>query len=404
NGKSSVLEDGKQIIENIKFDISAKDDLTYSDVFNSFMEESNILYVMHKLNTALIPKTKQSEWNKFQYLATILANDTSYPRYSEMIEKFEKKRKENLQPIISDLLQNNPEIKTTLEGTINAIKLLSTTENVVMLNEMHWNPNHRIFATQLLKPLKENGYNYLAVEAVNQVFVADLNDRTFPTKNTGYYTREPFFGLFLRKAIEMGFKIVAYDDFESETRERTQAEDLNKIFIEKPNAQVFVYAGIDHILENNSNNKKMAQYFKEIAGINPVTIDQVELVGNEENEVLFLTSDLVPKNKNINSDVDYFLINNLKPSLDMVFDKSELSNYNVDLSDLKNIQQQEIYVSVFMSSEYEKYKSRAIPIFNKILNVGTEQISLLLPVGNFEVKIWDVNNNLISSSEIEVSK
>src|SRR5690606_11359485 len=30
NGKSSVLEDGKQIIENIKFDISAKDDLTYS--------------------------------------------------------------------------------------------------------------------------------------------------------------------------------------------------------------------------------------------------------------------------------------------------------------------------------------------------------------------------------------
>ena len=148
----------------------------------------------------------------------------------------------------------------------------------------------------------------------------------------------------------------------------------------------------------------MAQYFKEITGINPVTIDQVELVGNEENEVLFLTSDLVPKNKNINSDVDYFLINNLKPSLDMVFDKSELSNYNVDLSDLKNIQQQEIYVSVFMSSEYEKYKSRAIPIFNRIMKVGTKQISLLLPVGNFEVKIWDVNNNLISSSEIEVSK
>src|SRR5690606_1767890 len=136
-------------------------------------------------------------------------------------------------------LQNNPEIKTTLEGTINAIKLLSTTENVVMLNEMHWNPNHRIFATQLLNPLKENGYNYLAVEAVNLDFVADLNDRTFPTKNTGYYTREPFFGLFLRKAIDMDFKIVAYDEFGTENRERTQAENLNKIFTEDPNAKVF---------------------------------------------------------------------------------------------------------------------------------------------------------------------
>lgn len=319
NMKSSVLEDGKHIIDNARFDISAKDDLTYSNVFNSYMGENNILYVMHKLNTAPIPYSKQSEWSKFQYLATILANDTNYPRYSEMTEKFEENRKKHLQPIISEIIQKNPEIETALEGTINTIKTISANENIVMLNEMHWNPNHRILATQLLNPLKENRYNYLAVEAVNQDFVADLNDRTFPTKNTGYYTREPFFGLFLRKAIEMGFKIVAYDDFESENRERTQAENLNQIFKEDPKAKVFVYAGIDHILEYSVNSKKMAQYFKEITGINPVTIDQVELVGNEENEVLFFPSGLIPKNININSDVDYFLINKLKPSLNMFF-------------------------------------------------------------------------------------
>lgn len=404
NGKSSVLEDGNQLIDAVKFDVSAKDDLNYSDVFNSYMDESNILYVVHKLNTAPIPSSKQSEWAKFQFLATILSNDTDYPIYLEIIEKFEENRKKHLKPIISEILQKNPETEITLKGTIEEIKSISKNENVIMLNEMHWLPNHRIFATQLLNPLKENGFKYLAVEAVTQDFVADLNNRTFPTKNTGYYTREPFFGLFIRKAIEMGFKIVAYDEFEVENRERAQAENLNKIFTEDPDAKVFVYAGIDHILENNADNKRMAQYFKEITGINPITIDQVELVGNEEIEVLFFPSSLVPKNKNINSDVDYFLINNLKPSLNMIFDKNELSNYTIELSDIKNIQKQELYVSVFISNEYKKYKSQAVPVFNKIFQVESKEISLLLPIENFQVKIWNVNNELLFSHQIEVTK
>ncbi|MDN3723635.1 hypothetical protein QRD02_04525 [Aequorivita sp. SDUM287046] len=401
NAKSSVIEDAQQIIENVKFEISVKDDLTYSDVFNSYMGVSNILYVIDKFDTAPIPNTKQSEWMKFQYLATLLANDTSYPTYSEIITKFEKNREEHLKPIISDIIQENPDVEKTLEGTIQKIKFLAKEEKVVMLNEMHWLPKNRILATELLKPLKENGYNFLAVEAVNKDFIEGLNNRKFPTKNTGYYAREPFFGLFIRKALEMGYTIVAYDEFETDNREKAQAISLSKIIENDPSAKVFVYAGIDHILENNAN-KRMAQYFKEITDIDPLTIDQVELGGSEENETVFFPSGLVPKDKNINSGVDYFLINNLKPSLNMVFKNSKLSNFKIDLSELKNIQKEELYASIFILSEYEKYKSQAIPILNKIIKSEVKELSLLLPIGNFQVKVWNENNDVLLSRQIEV--
>ena len=400
----SLFADAKSFINSFDFNLSIKYDLTYTDIFNSYKDESNILFVMHKLNTAPIPYTERSEWTKFQYLATLLANDTSYPTYAEMIEKFEENRKEHLKPIISEVLNKNPNVETTLEGTIDTIKMLSANEKVLMLNEMHWNPKDRIFATKLLQPLKENGYHYLAVEALSLDFVADLNKRKFPTKNTGYYTREPFFGLFIRKAIEMGFKLVAYDEFGTENREKIQAENLNKIFIEDPNAKVFVYAGIDHILENNSKNKRMAEHFKELSGINPLTIDQVELMGNEKSEALFFPSGFVPKNKNINSDVDYFFINNIETSLNNFFNKDQLLKYNVKIDELEPYANQEVYLSVYILNEYNKYKSQAISIFNKIMKIKDKEITLLLPIGKYEFKIYDINNKLISSRQIEVIK
>src|SRR5690606_37224012 len=181
------------------------------------------------------------------------SNVTEYPVYSEIIEKFEEKRKKHLKPIISEVLQKHTGIEKNLEETINHIKSLAANEKIIMLNEMHWTPRHRIFATKLLEALKENGYTYLAVEAVNQDFVSDLNNRKYPTKNSGYYTREPFFGLFIRKAMDMGFAIVGYDEFETDNREKAQAVNLDKIFLKDTHAKVFVYAGIDHILENNAN-------------------------------------------------------------------------------------------------------------------------------------------------------
>jgi len=403
NGRSSVFADTEQIINSVRFDASIEDELSYTDIFNVYKDDSNILFAVHKLNTAPIPKTRQSEWVKFQYLATLLSNVTEYPVYSEIIEKFEEKRKKHLKPIISEVLQKHTGIEKNLEETINHIKSLAANEKIIMLNEMHWTPRHRIFATKLLEALKENGYTYLAVEAVNQDFVSDLNNRKYPTKNSGYNTREPFFGLFIRKAMDMGFEIVGYDEFETDNREKAQAVNLDKIFLKDPHAKVFVYAGIDHILENNANGRRMAEHFREISGIDPLTIDQVELVGFENNEVIFIPSDLVPKNKNINSDVDYFLINNISHTLNQIFDEKDIEHKRFSIEELKPYKNQEIFFSIYFLDEYLKSKSNSVPVLNKIVRVTNEELSLVLPLGNYQIKIWDEADNLIFSNQIEIN-
>jgi len=61
----------------------------------------------------------------------------------------------------------------------------SKTEEIIILNELHHNPSHRIFARSLLKGLYKNGYRYLGLEALNDV---QINQRNFATLESGYYT------------------------------------------------------------------------------------------------------------------------------------------------------------------------------------------------------------------------
>lgn len=71
--------------------------------------------------------------------------------------------------------------------------------NILMINEAHHIPYHRIFASELLDTLYKNGYRYLAVEALNNENIKSLN------------YKEPFFKKYLEKAKELGFKLIAYD-------------------------------------------------------------------------------------------------------------------------------------------------------------------------------------------------
>ncbi|MCF6350973.1 MAG: hypothetical protein L3J23_08100 [Flavobacteriaceae bacterium] len=93
NSNLSILQDGKSIINSMKFDNSIKDELTYMKIFNTYKEESNILFVMNKFDKAPITKTKKSEWMKFQLLTTVLCKDNEYYRYKKLIKKFEVGKK-----------------------------------------------------------------------------------------------------------------------------------------------------------------------------------------------------------------------------------------------------------------------------------------------------------------------
>jgi hypothetical protein len=158
-------------------------------------------------------------------------------------------------------------------------------ERVIMFNEAHHMPLHRAFILSLLPELKKQGFNYLALEALNYLDENNLNRRKSVTQSTGTYTAEPVYAELINLALTMGFKIIAYEEkgFCSESgidcrmkREKEQAVNLSNFIKTDSTAKVIVIAGYDHIMENNSF-KMMAQYFQENTMINPLTIDQVDM-------------------------------------------------------------------------------------------------------------------------------
>lgn len=409
-----LILDAEQIINTVRFDTLIKSELTYQKIFYNYIDNDNYLYIKNKFETAPIKQSEKSDWNKFQYLATVLSHDASNKEHKKLLDNFEIDRKIYFQKKIDSLLINNEGIITSKNAVIEKIATLARSNKIVMLNENHWYPNHRILATKLLNPLKESGYTYLAIEAVGRdkdtLLVNDKNTelfgkRNYPTKSTGYYTREPYFGIFIREALNLGYKIISYDYSDGEEREISQAKNIKKIIEKDPNAKIFVYAGLAHIYEGNTRGtKRMAEYFKEITNINPLTIDQTHLFGNTQSELALFEANLFEGEERLNTNVDYLIINHIKPTLDNVFEKETMTNFSLVEEELNNYLNKEILISIYYFEEYKKYKSSSVPIFNKITKLTSNQIDLHLPIGNYYLKIRDINDNLILSKEIQVIK
>lgn len=150
-------------------------------------------------------------------------------------------------------------------------------KKVVMINESHNKPLHRAFEASLLDEFYALGFRYLAMETLNIYPNASLKQVNILT---GHYTCEPIGGELVRKAIQLGFILVPYDDsvyqHSINQREYTQAENIHRILQKDPSAKILVLAGDRHIEETATSKERipMAAYFKNISGIDPLTIDQ----------------------------------------------------------------------------------------------------------------------------------
>ncbi|MEI2421091.1 hypothetical protein V6O07_12530, partial [Arthrospira platensis SPKY2] len=122
--------------------------------------------------------------------------------------------------ILNNSVQNSYVLDTIIEKAKN--------HRIIMINENHYYPNHRLLVTELLPKLKEIGYTHLALEALGKSQDSILNlPNSYPTLNSGFYTSEQNFANLIRKAKELNFKFVAYENhYENKNREFTQAENL----------------------------------------------------------------------------------------------------------------------------------------------------------------------------------
>lgn len=165
---------------------------------------------------------------------------------------------------------------------------------VVMLNEEHRSSRQRAFAHELLGPLHEAGFTHIALETLrhDDAVIRALVERGAPTRDDGFYTADPLLGDLVRRALELGMGVVAYEAVMSECpaeiardplartnwREAEQARHLAEFVASEPDARVIVWCGRHHLSEDRPVDDAdawtpMGGLFAGLTGIDPLTVD-----------------------------------------------------------------------------------------------------------------------------------
>jgi hypothetical protein len=155
-------------------------------------------------------------------------------------------------------------------------------QRVMMFNESYNKPIHRAFILTMLGDFYRRGFRYLAMEMLNNSSSKEL---TKLTRETGFYTAEPLAGEMVRTALDLGFTLVAYEDtlatvHSASERDSIQAANIYKVIQHDTTARIIVYGGYGSIAETNTWDTSyipMAMTFKKISGIDPLTVDQVDM-------------------------------------------------------------------------------------------------------------------------------
>jgi hypothetical protein len=194
------------------------------------------------------------------------------------------------------------------EAAVEAIAREARNRQIVILNEAHHVARHRAFALRVAIALRKLGFQYLAMETLAPDTTATMR-RGYPVGGTGNYTREPFFGDYVRRALAQGYTLVAYeqdspnqsvapDMFASiEAREDAQARNLvQRIFREHPDARVLIHVGQQHVMKGewqvgDRRITWMAERLRRLTGIDPLCIDQAN-AGQQPRQVIRGLEDL----------------------------------------------------------------------------------------------------------------
>ena len=351
------------------------------------LEDSTVNYLMPvfqmKKHEETFAINDQTKWDWVQVYPTVLSRLTNENNSNkELVNQYDQFRGRNSFISIEKALHIN-------DDALNYLIQKSKDERVVMLNENHFIPNHRILAEILIDSLYNYGFRYLAMEGIYESDIV-LNERRFAITSTGYYTREPMMANLIRKAIDKGYYVFGYDFFEDvKDREKNGAYNIIQKSIAKDSiGKVFVLAGHGHIneAETTPHREMMARMFFLQSGIDPLTIHQ-EGFRNEETYLMFLDKTAITTGRII---CDIFITNNI--DYDLFAEKSGYKNYEISIpSEIAARAQTEslmYVVSIFKANEYQK-DIKAIPVYNYVLNCGVSNISVKLPDDTYFYTIKD---------------
>lgn len=300
----------------------------------------------------------------------------------------------------------------TALDAVSEIARIARAHQVIMLNESHIDPRERLFLSSLLPILKAEGFTYLFIEGLHE---ENIDKRGFPLQTSGFYTSEPMFGNLIRKAIQLGFKLIPYDCNETPCntipeREQHQAATIYETFKNDPQAKAIVFAGHAHINKDPQKNW-MAHRFKTLSGIDPLCINQSI---NSEAPQLFhhlrqhINQPVIYKNLKTDTYREFSELNLVDVTI--VFPNTEWINdryatwllhngsipYNLRLADKKY---DRTLLSVFKCNEFDQFGALAVPVMNIVLQATTEQ-KIFLDKGSYYIRVVDLYGQEIHKEKI----
>lgn len=358
----------------------------------------NPLFASKKLETAPL-KSEAGNDDKFQFLATVNASMSNNKLYDSIIVDYEKERKQNFNLVIADL--SNKDDVNKDRSVFGKIAEIAKENQVIMLNEDHYYPKHRLLAMELLETLKANGYNYLSLEGFN----ITINEKeSTPNYKNGIYTDEPYFAHFIRKAIALGFTVSGHENFDKGVdRELGQAKNVLKILEKDPKAKIFVYVGHGHLEKANTKEKRLGGYFKELSGINPITINQTVICADTKQELTLIPRKYFTDTTKVKSSADYFLVNNLKPSLKIIYPNADFKKAIVKDGKFSDHKNKVVLVEIVDFKEFDLMKNLAIPIESFLMTPKNETIDFELPIGKYHIFVKTEDDEILYDEDLNVS-
>lgn len=249
-----------------------------------------------RIEAAALPKTAQTRQQRYALLSGPLQHLGAQRSFVGDVDGALDALDESRQLALPPPRPAHPEELARIDAAVpmdalSAIVKEARSRQVVILNENHHVPAHRAFAMRLARELRKLGYTHLAAET----FSPDPVAREHVRRGSGFYTQEPVFANFVRAAAKDGWTLVHYEAPHSDPklglsaaeqdnqRELGQARNLvDRILATNPKAKIFVYVGYGHAQKTTVTGgmRMMADHFKELSGIDPLTVDQMLMVAH----------------------------------------------------------------------------------------------------------------------------
>ena len=369
------------------------------------------MYLGYKLNENLF-----LEKGLKNYFYDMFAPYSSFiGEYEETLENFDKKGSSSEKYTAEDSLE------ISLYHTVKAKELLlkiADTCRIIIINEAHHIPNHRIFTTEILKDLYDRGFRYFAAETIcNETGIKDslFKNGNYPELWTGYYTMEPLYGDLIRQALRTGYKIIPYEKpaGSKSERESTMGNNLSKVFSEDLNAKILIHCGYAHIKKT-----WMAGYLEKLTGLNSFRIDQTLMMECSKEEYMNKYYQLADKKFNITEPVfltkgdgDYSFKSDGFADAVLFLPKTKYANNRPDWMSMDgyrkpfeiNISSQLPEDNVLIQAFYKNENPEsAVPVDMILTKKEIKEYTLMLPSGKYIIVYRKTGNIILEKKNIEV--